>query len=80
MFYMQQYFENRLKALAAQKEAGSNPYPHKFEAQLSIPEYVKKYESLSSGDHLEDVEVRIAGNGFQIYGLLFWVSINLLPF
>ncbi|XP_047981659.1 lysine--tRNA ligase isoform X1 [Salvia hispanica] len=56
-----QYYENRLKALAAQKEAGSNPYPHKFEAQLSIPEYVKKYESLSSGEHLEDVQVGIAG-------------------
>ncbi|KAK6146849.1 hypothetical protein DH2020_020718 [Rehmannia glutinosa] len=56
-----QYYENRLRALAAQKEAGNNPYPHKFEANLSIPEYVKKYESLNSGDHLEDVEERIAG-------------------
>ncbi|KAL3828884.1 hypothetical protein ACJIZ3_017686 [Penstemon smallii] len=56
-----QYYENRLKALAAQKAAGNNPYPHKFEANLSIPEYVKKYESLNSGDHLEDVEERIAG-------------------
>ncbi|KAG8383269.1 hypothetical protein BUALT_Bualt05G0166800 [Buddleja alternifolia] len=56
-----QYFENRLRALAAHKEAGNNPYPHKFEANLSIPEYVKRYESLNSGDHLEDVEERIAG-------------------
>ncbi|KAL3850396.1 hypothetical protein ACJIZ3_012278 [Penstemon smallii] len=56
-----QYFENRLNALAAQKAVGNNPYPHKFEANLSIPEYVKKYESLNSGDHLEDVEERIAG-------------------
>ncbi|KAI3453052.1 hypothetical protein Pfo_009715 [Paulownia fortunei] len=56
-----QYYENRLRALAAQKEAGNNPYPHKFEAKLSIPDYVKRYESLSSGDHLEDVEERIAG-------------------
>ncbi|KAL1559551.1 lysine--tRNA ligase [Salvia divinorum] len=56
-----QYFENRIRALAAQKETGSNPYPHKFEVQLSIPEYVKKYESLNGGDHLEDVEEKIAG-------------------
>ncbi|KAK4430239.1 Lysine--tRNA ligase, cytoplasmic [Sesamum alatum] len=56
-----QYYENRLKALAAQKAAGINPYPHKFECKLTIPEYVKKYESLNSGDHLEDVEERIAG-------------------
>ena len=71
MFYLQQYYENRLKALAAQKEAGSNPYPHKFEAQLSIPEYVKKYESLSSGEHLEDVQVGIAGNGFKYMNCIF---------
>ncbi|XP_011076461.1 lysine--tRNA ligase, cytoplasmic [Sesamum indicum] len=56
-----QYYENRLKALAAQKAAGINPYPHKFECKLTIPEYVKKYEGLNSGDHLEDVEERIAG-------------------
>ncbi|KAL3636060.1 hypothetical protein CASFOL_020607 [Castilleja foliolosa] len=56
-----QYYENRLRALAAQKEAGINPYPHKFEVNLSIPEYIKKYESLNSGDHLEDVEERMAG-------------------
>ncbi|KAL8470734.1 hypothetical protein ACS0TY_033338 [Phlomoides rotata] len=55
------YYENRLGALAAQKSTGINPYPHKFEATLSIPEYVKKYESLNSGDHLEDVEARITG-------------------
>ncbi|KAI3467061.1 hypothetical protein Pfo_023724 [Paulownia fortunei] len=56
-----QYYENRLRALAAHKAAGNNPYPHKFEAKLTIPEYVKKYESLNSGDHVEDVEERIAG-------------------
>ncbi|CAA0809031.1 Lysine--tRNA ligase [Striga hermonthica] len=56
-----QYHENRLRALAAQKSAGANPYPHKFEAKSSIPEYVRRYEGLNSGDHLEDVEEKIAG-------------------
>ncbi|CAA3019466.1 lysine--tRNA ligase-like [Olea europaea subsp. europaea] len=56
-----QYYENRLRALAAQKEAGNNPYPHKFATSLTIPDYVKKYESLNSGDHLEDDEERLAG-------------------
>ncbi|KAL7110602.1 hypothetical protein ACP275_05G036600 [Erythranthe tilingii] len=56
-----QYYENRLRFLSTQKESGCNPYPHKFEANLTIPEYVKKYESLNSGDHLENVEERIAG-------------------
>lgn len=63
--FLQQYYENRLRALAAQKAAEINPYPHKFEAKLTIPEYVKRYESLNSGDHLEDVEERIAGRRYM---------------
>ncbi|OVA16355.1 Lysine-tRNA ligase [Macleaya cordata] len=57
-----QYFENRLKVLAAQKAVGKNPYPHKFFVSMSIPEYIEKYEGLSDGDHLEDVEVSLAGS------------------
>ncbi|CAI9102926.1 OLC1v1001320C1 [Oldenlandia corymbosa var. corymbosa] len=56
-----QYYENRLKALASQKEAGKNPYPHKFQTTMTIPEYVNKYASLESGDHLEDVDVYLTG-------------------
>ncbi|KAM7481056.1 hypothetical protein LguiB_005639 [Lonicera macranthoides] len=51
-----QYFENRLKALAAQKEAWKNPYPHKIHVSISVLEYVEKYGGLSSGEHLKDVE------------------------
>ncbi|XP_068647102.1 lysine--tRNA ligase isoform X1 [Aristolochia californica] len=56
-----QYLENRLKALATKKAAGVNPYPHKFHVSMSIPEYVGKYGILNSGDHLEDVNVSLAG-------------------
>ncbi|CAI9293710.1 unnamed protein product [Lactuca saligna] len=56
-----QYFENRLKTLATHKAAGMNPYPHKFHVSMSILEYIEKYESLNSGDHLEDVQVSLAG-------------------
>ncbi|KAH7841341.1 hypothetical protein Vadar_028603 [Vaccinium darrowii] len=56
-----QYFENRVKALAALKGAGINPYPHKFHVSMSIPEYIKKYKALAMGEHLEDVEVSLAG-------------------
>uniref|UniRef100_A0A803KTH3 Lysine--tRNA ligase n=1 Tax=Chenopodium quinoa TaxID=63459 RepID=A0A803KTH3_CHEQI len=56
-----QYFENRVKSLDAQKAAGINPYPHKFFVTLSIPEYIQKYGVLNNGDHLEDVQVSIAG-------------------
>lgn len=58
---MQQYFENRLKALAAQKEAGKNPYPHKFHVSMSVLEYAEKYGGLNCGDHLKDIEVSLAG-------------------
>jgi lysyl-tRNA synthetase class 2 len=56
-----QYFENRVKALAALKGAGINPYPHKFHVSMSIPEYIEKYKALAMGEHLEDVEVSLAG-------------------
>ncbi|KAF5956562.1 hypothetical protein HYC85_003787 [Camellia sinensis] len=56
-----QYFENRLKALAAHKSAGINPYPHKFDVSMSILEYIEKCTCLNNGDHLEDVQVSLAG-------------------
>ncbi|XP_010526352.1 PREDICTED: lysine--tRNA ligase, cytoplasmic-like [Tarenaya hassleriana] len=56
-----QYFENRLKNLAAEKAKGENPYPHKFYVSMSIHEYIEKYGSLSNGEHVEDAEVSLAG-------------------
>nr|XP_043627955.1 lysine--tRNA ligase [Erigeron canadensis] len=56
-----QYHDNRLKALEAQKAEGLNPYPHKFHVSMSVPEYIQKYEYLNKGEHLEDVEVSLAG-------------------
>uniref|UniRef100_A0A1J3FTW9 Lysine--tRNA ligase n=2 Tax=Noccaea caerulescens TaxID=107243 RepID=A0A1J3FTW9_NOCCA len=56
-----QYLENRLKYLAAEKEKGENPYPHKFSVSMSVSEYINKYTTLSDGDHLEDDQVSIAG-------------------
>lgn len=56
-----QYFENRVKALTAQKEAGVNPYPHKFFVSMQIAEYIKTYGVINNGDHLEDVQVSLAG-------------------
>ncbi|CAH1451512.1 unnamed protein product [Lactuca virosa] len=56
-----QFLENRLKTLAAQKAAGLNPYPHKFHVSMSILEFINKYESLNSGEYLEDVQVSLSG-------------------
>ena len=56
-----QYFEMRLSAVQKAKGTGKNPYPHKFLASLSIPEFVAKYEHLREGEHLEDEVVSLAG-------------------
>lgn len=58
---LQQYYENRLKNLASAKAAGVNPYPHKFQVSISLKEYIDKYGSLSEGEHLKNVEVRVTG-------------------
>ncbi|KAL5703758.1 lysine--tRNA ligase [Ranunculus cassubicifolius] len=59
--FLQQYFKNRLNVLASQKASGKNPYPHKFNVLITIPDYIAKYEHLGNGDHLEDVNISLAG-------------------
>ncbi|CAI9288977.1 unnamed protein product [Lactuca saligna] len=56
-----QFLENRLKTLAVQKATGLNPYPHKFHVSMSIIEFINKYESLNSGEYVEDVQVSLSG-------------------
>lgn len=55
------YFENRVKGLNAKKAKGQNPYPHKFNVTLTLPEYVAKYTNLEAGQRLDDVTVSVAG-------------------
>ena len=58
---MQAYFENRLKVLDDLKaKQGLDAYPHKWDAQLSIPEYNAKYGHLANDQRLEEI-VQIAG-------------------
>ena len=50
------YFENRCEWVKAQKSQGAggqNPYPHKFEVSLSLPDFRVKYEGLPEGAHDE---------------------------
>ncbi|KAL9265860.1 Lysine--tRNA ligase, cytoplasmic-like protein [Drosera capensis] len=55
------YNEHRLKTLASLKEAGINPYPHKFFVSMPIPDYIKKYGASENGVHEEDIQVSLAG-------------------
>jgi len=50
-----------LRYLAAQKEKGENPYPHKFFVSMSISEFIAKYTTLSKEESVEDDEVSLAG-------------------
>lgn len=55
------YYENRLATVQQAKDSGSNPYPHKFHVDFSIPEYVEQFgKEVENGQQLERT-VAIAG-------------------
>ena len=55
------YFENRKTYLKKLMEAGENPFPHKFEVTISLPEFIQKYTNITKkGEFLEDI-VQVAG-------------------
>jgi len=59
---LQQYYEIRCgKIQKLRQSKNPNPYPHKFQVKTDLRDFLKKYESLKTGEQLTDVEVRIAG-------------------
>ncbi|XP_070566429.1 lysine--tRNA ligase-like isoform X2 [Ptychodera flava] len=56
-----QYFKIRSQAIAQQKEAGENPYPHKFHVTVSLTDFIEKYSHLKAEEQLNDVIVNVAG-------------------
>jgi hypothetical protein len=40
---------------------GINPYPHKFDVSLSLPDFIEQYKGLEDGAQLSDVTVAVAG-------------------
>lgn len=56
-----EYFEIRSKAISQLREAGENPYPHKFHVSISLTEFIEKYSSLKDEEVLENVTVSVAG-------------------
>lgn len=55
------YYDNRVSHVAAQKEQGVNPYPHKFHVDFSIPEYIEEFSSIVVPGEQLDAAVAIAG-------------------
>jgi len=56
-----QYFHNRSKAVAALEASGTIAYPHKFQCSINFADFIKAYENLEAGSHLEDQIVSLAG-------------------
>ncbi|KAI2804384.1 hypothetical protein RDWZM_007802 [Blomia tropicalis] len=56
-----EYFEIRSKSIQQQREAGENPYPHKFHVSISLTDFIAKYSDLKEEQILTDVTVSVAG-------------------
>ena len=55
------------------KDAGENPYPHKFHVSTSLEDFIEKYNHLNDGDVVENTTVRIAG---ELKLAIFHISIR----
>ena len=73
------YTEYRLGKLNEySKTNGLNPYPHKFQTDMLIPDYVTKYQdTIGDGEHLSE-EVRLAGRIYnkRKQGKLFFYDLQ----
>ena len=50
------YFENRKTFLLKEIEQGKNPFPHKFEVTIGLPEFIQKYKDITKkGEFLDEV-------------------------
>jgi len=58
----------RKKFLEAQRKEGKNPYPHKFQRDMTIPQFREKFEqvALENGQFVEDQTIAVTG---RIMGL-----------
>jgi len=59
--FEKEFFRLRTTALQQLRDAGENPYPHKFTVTSSLQDFIQKYDHLKEGEILEDVIVSVAG-------------------
>jgi hypothetical protein len=64
---LQEYLKLRTAHITGLKNAGDNPYPHKFHVSISLTDFVEKYSSIPDGEQHSDV-VSVAGNAKQLFG------------
>ncbi|KAG9336927.1 hypothetical protein JZ751_030040 [Albula glossodonta] len=56
-----QYYKIRTQAIQALKGTAEDPYPHKFHVDLSLTEFIEKYNHLQPGDQLTDIVLSVSG-------------------
>ncbi|XP_070787262.1 lysine--tRNA ligase isoform X1 [Enoplosus armatus] len=56
-----QYFKIRSQAIQELKGTAEDPYPHKYHVDLSLTEFIEKYNNLQPGDQLTDVVLNVSG-------------------
>uniref|UniRef100_UPI00398F22CA lysine--tRNA ligase isoform X2 n=1 Tax=Pristiophorus japonicus TaxID=55135 RepID=UPI00398F22CA len=56
-----QYYKIRTQAIQQLKETNENPYPHKFHVDMSLTEFIDKYNNLQPGEQLSNVTLSVAG-------------------
>ncbi|XP_037078194.1 lysine--tRNA ligase-like isoform X1 [Pollicipes pollicipes] len=56
-----EYYRMRVAGVTAAKEAGENPFPHKFHVTTSLQEFIGTYGDIADGSAVEDVTVSVAG-------------------
>ncbi|XP_070690020.1 lysine--tRNA ligase isoform X1 [Pempheris klunzingeri] len=56
-----QYFKIRSQAIQDLKGTAEDPYPHKYHVDLSLTEFIEKYNHLQPGDQLNDVVLNVSG-------------------
>jgi len=56
-----EYFRLRSQAVATLKESGDSPYPHKFKVDISLEDFISKYNDIKAGEHLSDQVLSVAG-------------------
>jgi lysyl-tRNA synthetase class 2 len=56
-----EYFKIRCKALDTMRSQGVQPYPHKYEVNMSLTDFISRYNNLQAGEVLTDVVHSVAG-------------------
>lgn len=56
-----QYFQIRQATIEQFEQKGGNPWPHKFSATISLPQFIHLYGGIADGERLEGTVVSVAG-------------------